>query len=86
MSEANLKVIYHDLYLTDYPTASCETPERVVAIMEVLKRHYPIMKPPAAAEEDVLLVHSQQILRAVKSEPDVYSGSDRRRRRRDHGR
>lgn len=75
MSEAKLKVIYHDLYLTDYPTASCENPERVVAIMEVLKKHYPVIEPPAAAEEDVLLVHSQQILRAVKSEPDVYSAA-----------
>lgn len=75
MSESQFKVIYHDLYLTDYPTASCETPERVVSIMEVLKQHYPVLKPPAATEEDVLLVHSQHILRAVKSEPDVYTAA-----------
>jgi acetoin utilization deacetylase AcuC-like enzyme len=72
MPEAQLKVIFHDLCLTNYPTASCETPERVMSIMETLRRHYAVIEPPAASEEDILLVHSQHILRAVKKEPEVY--------------
>lgn len=72
MSTPQFKVVYHDLYLTPYPTASCETPDRVVSIMRVLNEHYPIIKPPAASEEDILLVHAQHILKSVKTEPEVY--------------
>ena len=70
-----LQVIYHDLYLTDYPTASCETPDRVHSIMAVLKRHYPVVEPVAASEDDVLLVHTQSILRSVRQDPDLYAAA-----------
>jgi acetoin utilization deacetylase AcuC-like enzyme len=75
MPEPQLKVVYHDLYLTDYPTVSCETPERVTSIVNVLKKHYPVVTPASASEEDVLLVHSQHVLRDVKDEPAVYSAA-----------
>jgi acetoin utilization deacetylase AcuC-like enzyme len=75
MSGASLKVIYHDLYLTDYPTASCETPSRVESIMRVLGKHYPILEPSPAEEEDILLVHTRSILESVKREPDLYSAA-----------
>lgn len=70
-----LQVIYHDLYLTDYPTASCETPDRVHSIMAVLKAHYPVIQPVAASEGDVLHVHTQSILRSVQQDPGLYAAA-----------
>jgi acetoin utilization deacetylase AcuC-like enzyme len=67
-----LKVIYHDLYLTDYPTASCEVPYRVESIMKTLGRHYETVEPVPASDEDILRVHSRQILESVKRDPELY--------------
>lgn len=72
MTPKPLQVIYHDQYLTDYPTASCETPARVISIMEVLREHYPVLEPPPARQDDILLVHSQSILKSVRSDEDLY--------------
>jgi len=75
MAPQSLKVIYHDLYLTDYPTASCETPERVASIMQVLKEHYKVIEPAACSEDDILLVHTQSILKAVRNDPYLYDAA-----------
>ena len=72
MKPDTLKVIYHDLYLTDYPTASCETPARVVSIAHTLKKFYPVVGPAAASEDDILLVHTSSILNSVKADQDLY--------------
>ncbi|MGB6066301.1 MAG: histone deacetylase family protein [Desulfomonilaceae bacterium] len=72
MKSNTLKVIYDDIYLTDYPTASVETPARVVSIVNVLKKYYPIVQPPASSEDDILLVHSPSILKSVKGDPELY--------------
>ncbi len=70
-----LQVIYHDLYLTDYPTASCETPDRVHSIMAVLKKHYPVLEPVAASERDILHVHTESILRSVQQDDGLYAAA-----------
>ena len=70
-----MKVIYHDLYLTDYPTASCETPDRVASIMSVLREHYPVVQPTPASEHDVLAVHTRSILRDVQRDPELYAAA-----------
>ncbi len=70
-----LQVIYHDLYLTDYATASCETPERVGSIMAVLKEHYPVIQPEAASETDILHVHTESILRSVQQDAGLYAAA-----------
>lgn len=75
MAERRLQVIYHKLYLTDYPTASCETPDRVSSIMRVLREHYPVLTPSPAADEDVLLVHTPSILKDVKRDPELYAAA-----------
>jgi acetoin utilization deacetylase AcuC-like enzyme len=72
MAPQKLKVIYHDLYLTDYPTASCEVPYRVESIVETLKLHYEVIEPLPAPDKDVLLVHTQHILESVKRDPELY--------------
>jgi len=75
MSTNQLKVIYHDVYLTDYLTASCEMPLRVQSMMNVLRRHYEILKPSPASDDDILLVHTQSILKSVKSDRDLYDAA-----------
>lgn len=75
MKQDALKVIYHDLYLTDYPTASCETPARVVSIAHVLKQHYPVIQPSPAPEDDILLVHTPSILNSVKADRELFNAA-----------
>jgi acetoin utilization deacetylase AcuC-like enzyme len=75
MPEQQLKVIYHDLYLTDYPTASCETPERVQSIIDTLRKHYPVIEPTPASDGDIRLVHSQAILDEVKRDPGLFAAA-----------
>jgi acetoin utilization deacetylase AcuC-like enzyme len=73
MSAHRLQVVYHDQYLTDYPTASCETPERVASIMSVLRRHFQLVEPDAATEQDVLRVHTSSLLQSVQDIPSIYA-------------
>ena len=75
MKPATLKVIYHDIYLTDYPTASCETPARVASIAHVLKQFYPVVQPAAGSEDDILLVHTSSILNSVKADQELYQAA-----------
>jgi acetoin utilization deacetylase AcuC-like enzyme len=72
MDDRSLRVIYHDAYLTDYPTASCEIPGRVEAIMAVLGKHYPVMEPEPASDADILAVHTESLLRSVKNYSDLF--------------
>lgn len=72
MSGNVLKVIYHEICLTDYPTATCENPSRLESIMAALQKHYPIIEPSPATEEDILRVHTESILRAVQRDPELY--------------
>jgi acetoin utilization deacetylase AcuC-like enzyme len=75
MPQNQLKVIYHDLYLNDYLTASCETPDRVQSIMKVLRQHYPVEQPLPATDDDILLVHLESILSVVKSDTVLYQAA-----------
>lgn len=75
MTPKPLQVIYHDAYLTDYPTASCETPARVISIMDVLRKHYPVLKPSPAKDDDILRVHTQSILKSVRHDEALYGAA-----------
>lgn len=75
MEHQPLIVIYHRLYLTDYLTASCETPERVSSIMSVLEKHYSTVEPTPGSESDILMVHSPYILKDVKKQSDLYDAA-----------
>lgn len=72
MEPQPLVVIYHPLYLTDYETASCETPDRVASIMSVLKKHYRVLEPSPASDAEILTVHSPRILKEVQEQADLY--------------
>lgn len=75
MTGKQLKVIYHDLYLTDYPTASCEIPYRVESIIRTLEDHYPVVEPSPATVEDILLVHSESLISSVQRDPTLYEAA-----------
>ncbi len=75
MDAKPLRGIYHDAYLTDYPTVSCEMPQRVQSIMNVLGKHYEVVAPLPAADEDILRVHTQSILKGVKSDPELFKAA-----------
>ncbi len=73
MTTPNLKVVYHEQFLTDYPTASCETPERIECIMAALRGHFEIVQPAPASDSDILLVHKQSLLKSVQDIPSIYA-------------
>ncbi len=67
------KIVYHDAYLTDYPTASVEKPERIEAIhRELSSNSYSFVTARPADENDVLLVHYPSLMQAEKRDPDRY--------------
>lgn len=67
-----MKIVYHPEYLKDYPTASCECPERISSILESLKE-YKILEPEKALEKYIKLAHSSEHIQWVKThEPEAY--------------
>jgi acetoin utilization deacetylase AcuC-like enzyme len=67
------KIVYHERYLTDYPTASVERPGRVEMIHRELKaRGYPFVTPEPIDEKDVLLVHYPNLVQAEKRDKERY--------------
>jgi acetoin utilization deacetylase AcuC-like enzyme len=49
-----------------------EAPERVRVIREELKGDYEFITPPAATEENILLVHTRPLLQEVKRDPLLF--------------
>jgi acetoin utilization deacetylase AcuC-like enzyme len=67
------KIVYHDAYLTDYPTASVEKPQRIEAIhRELSSNGYSFVTARPAEEKDILLVHYPSLVQAEKRDPDRY--------------
>ena len=67
-----MNIVYHEKFLTPYPTAGVENPGRISAIYDALVPHFPFLTPEPAAPEDLLLVHTPRLLQAMTSQPDVY--------------
>ncbi len=67
-----MHIVYHPVYLEEYPTASCECPERILSILESLKG-FTFVEPDKASEEDVELIHSREHIQSVKNmNPGAY--------------
>ncbi|MEW6348511.1 MAG: histone deacetylase family protein [Thermodesulfobacteriota bacterium] len=75
MADTRFKVIYDDCYLNDYPTASCEIPERVSAIVSTLKGHYTLISPRPASEAEILGVHTRAILKEVQRDAGTWESA-----------
>lgn len=67
-----MKIVYHDKYLEDYPTASVECPERVRRIYTELQGAFDFITPNPSREEDLELVHSKAHIEAVKRHALTY--------------
>jgi acetoin utilization deacetylase AcuC-like enzyme len=67
-----MNIVYHEKFLTPYPTAGVENPGRISAIFDVLVQYFPFLTPEPAASEDLLLVHTPRLIQAMTSQPDVY--------------
>jgi len=67
-----MRIVYHPVYLEDYPTASCECPERISRILESVKE-YEVTEPERIFEKDLELVHSAAHIQSVKRHnPEAY--------------
>ncbi len=67
-----MKVVYHPLYESHYPTASVESPERVKVIRRALETRFPFVEPSPVEEEDLLLVHSPELIARVKADARLF--------------
>lgn len=69
-----MKIVYHPHYLEDYPTVSCECPERISTILESIKK-YEFVEPEKVFEKDLQLVHSSVHIQSVKTQPAVFTAA-----------
>ena len=68
------KIVYHKQFLTDYPTASVEQPERISVIHQELSKHgYEFVTPGPASEADILLVHKPRLFESEKMDIDRFN-------------
>jgi acetoin utilization deacetylase AcuC-like enzyme len=67
-----MKIVYHEKFLTPYPTAGVENPGRISAIYEILQSLFSFETPKPALPEDLLLVHTPRLLQSMANQPDVY--------------
>lgn len=63
-----LKVVFHEGYLTRYPTGAVETPARIRSIMGNIKGRYEVITPQPAATEDLMRAHTPDHLVQVQLE------------------
>lgn len=64
-------LVYHPFCLTNYPTASVETPGRARAVYEALASHYEVIQPDPAEKADILRIHSDRLYRSVKKDDEA---------------
>ncbi len=67
-----MKVVYHEKFLDDYPTASVECPDRVKHIYEVIHDHYEFVEPDPAIIEELALVHTNNLIDMISRRPITY--------------
>jgi acetoin utilization deacetylase AcuC-like enzyme len=72
---SSMTIIHSDSFLINYPTASCEIPDRVQAIIQELEPVYDVVQARPASDNDILLVHTEYILNSVKSDPDLFQAA-----------
>ena len=67
-----MKIIYHEKFLTPYPTAGVENPGRISAIFDVLGPHFSFLIPEPAAQADLFGTHPRRLLQSMHNQPEVY--------------
>jgi acetoin utilization deacetylase AcuC-like enzyme len=61
-----ISVIYSDVFLMDYQTVDCESPDRVTEIYHDIKNVADFIEPEQCAESDLLLCHTEGLIETVR--------------------
>jgi acetoin utilization deacetylase AcuC-like enzyme len=67
-----IPVMYSEDFLTDYRTVDCENPERAWIIHAALKDIAEFREPDLCNEAELLLCHTESLVRSVEEEGEVY--------------
>ena len=69
-----IPAIYSDVFLTDYQTVDCESPDRVTEIYYDIKNAADFIEPEPCADSDLLLCHTERLIEIVRKS-DVYDAA-----------
>lgn len=61
-----IPVIYSDVFLTDYETVDCESPDRVTEIFYKIRDAADFVEPEPCADTDLLLCHTDKLVEIVR--------------------
>jgi acetoin utilization deacetylase AcuC-like enzyme len=67
-----MKIIFHERYREVYTTDPAAAAGRMEAILEVLGKDFQLVTPPAAAKDDLAMVHTPGHIENIKRYKDVY--------------
>lgn len=70
---AKMPVSYSDEFMIDYDTVDCESPHRVVEIWLKIKDMVHFIEPEPCTPADLLLCHSERIVKRVESDSGLFS-------------
>jgi acetoin utilization deacetylase AcuC-like enzyme len=68
-----IPVPYSEDFLTDYRTVDCENPERAWIIKSAIREIADFREPNLCSKTDLLLCHTESIIKSVESDNEVYS-------------
>ena len=68
-----IPVLYSEDFLTDYNTVDCENPERAWIIHAAIKDAAEFQEPDQCSAADLLLCHTEALVRSVERDGEVYS-------------
>ncbi|MBA4419337.1 MAG: acetylpolyamine aminohydrolase [Syntrophus sp. (in: bacteria)] len=69
-----IPVIYSDIFLTDYRTVDCESPDRVTEIYYDIKGMADFIEPEPCTDSDLRLCHTERIIELVRKS-DAYNAA-----------
>jgi acetoin utilization deacetylase AcuC-like enzyme len=67
-----MKIIFHERFYEVYTTDPAAAAGRMEAILEVLGKDFQLVTPPAAAKDDLAMVHTPGHIENIKRYKDVY--------------
>jgi acetoin utilization deacetylase AcuC-like enzyme len=67
-----MKIIFHERYSEVYTTDPAAAAGRMEAILEVLGKDFQLVTPPAAAKDDLAMVHTPGHIENIKRYKDIY--------------
>ncbi|QGT99445.1 Deacetylase [Candidatus Syntrophocurvum alkaliphilum] len=67
-----MKVIFDELFFHEYSLDSAADMKRLDHAYDLLSQKYEIIKPELCTDEDILLVHTEQHLKSIKSNKKLY--------------